>query len=392
MIIGLVGKPNCGKSTFFKACTLAEVDIANYPFTTIDKNEGVGFVKVDCIDKEFNIKCNPRFGYCLDNKRFIPVKLIDVAGLIPGSYKGLGKGNKFLNDLSNADVLIHVIDISGSTNEKGELVEKFSYDPAEDIKFLEKEIDMWYYQILHRELEIFKRKSKSEEFNIKKVVSKKFSGLKITEEHIEDVLKEIGKDFRAWNDKDIMKFSSLLRKKSKPIIIAANKIDIPGSEKNLARIKKEFKDYIIIGCSAESELALKEAAKNKLIEYIPGEESFEITGKVNDKQKKGLDFIKKFLVKHKNTGVQGTLNKAVFDLLKYIIVYPVENSKLEDSKGNKLPDCFLMEKVSNALDLAFRIHTDIGEKFVKARNLKTKKIISKDYILKDNDVIEIITK
>ncbi len=388
MIIGLVGKPNCGKSTFFKACTLAEVDIANYPFTTIDKNEGVGFIKINCIDKEFNIKCNPRFGYCVNNKRFVPVKLIDVAGLIPGSYMGLGRGNKFLNDLSNADVLIHVIDISGSTNAKGEPVEKLSYDPAEDIKFLEKEIDMWYFQLINKDLDMLKRKVKSEKLNLKQALFEKFSGLKITEDHIKDALEKIDKEFLDWNEDDIKKFSSLLREKSKPIIIAANKIDI--SDENLDKVKKQFGDYIIIGCSAESELALKEADKSKLINYIPGEQKFEIIGDLNEEQKKGMNFLSKFL-SERDTGVQKILNRAV-NLLDYIKVYPVENSKLEDSKGNKLPDVFLMKKGSTALDLAFKIHTDIGNKFMKGKDLKTKKIIGKDYVLNDNDVIEIITK
>ena len=137
MIVGLVGKPSAGKSTFFKAATLAEVEIANYPFTTIEKNEGVGFVKVDCADKEFNVQCNPRFGYCLDHKRFVPIQIIDVAGLVPGAHEGKGRGNQFLDDLRQADVLIHVVDISGSIDENGRPVDRGSYDPANDVIFLD---------------------------------------------------------------------------------------------------------------------------------------------------------------------------------------------------------------------------------------------------------------
>jgi len=150
MLIGIVGKANVGKSTFFKAATLAEVEIANYPFTTIKPNHGTGFVKVDCVDKEFNVKCNPRFGYCLDGKRFVPVDLLDVAGLVPGAHEGKGMGSEFLNDLNQADALIHIIDVSGSTNEKGEKVPILSYDPANDIKFLEKELDMWYLRLIEK--------------------------------------------------------------------------------------------------------------------------------------------------------------------------------------------------------------------------------------------------
>ena len=153
MIIGITGKPNCGKSTFFKAATLAEVEIANYPFTTIEKNEGIGYVKVDCVDKDFNVQCKPKFGYCLNNERFVPVEMIDVAGLVPEAHLGKGHGNQFLDDLRQADVLIHIIDVSGSTNEKGEAVDTLSYDPANDIRFLETEIDMWFYGLLKKNWE-----------------------------------------------------------------------------------------------------------------------------------------------------------------------------------------------------------------------------------------------
>ena len=120
MIIGVVGKANVGKSTFFKAATLAEVEIGNYPFVTIKANSGVGYVKVKCVDQEFGVQCDPRKGYCKNGIRFVPVELIDVAGLVPGAHEGKGMGNQFLDDIRQADVLIHVIDGSGGTNEKGE--------------------------------------------------------------------------------------------------------------------------------------------------------------------------------------------------------------------------------------------------------------------------------
>ena len=73
MLIGIVGKPNCGKSTLFKSLTLVEVEIANYPFATIKPNHGVGFIKIKCVDREFNVQCNPREGYCANGWRFVPV-------------------------------------------------------------------------------------------------------------------------------------------------------------------------------------------------------------------------------------------------------------------------------------------------------------------------------
>jgi len=397
MIIGVVGKANVGKSTFFKAATLAEVEIANYPFVTIKPNSGVGFVKVNCVDKEFNVSCKPKHGFCLENKRFVPVQLIDVAGLVPGAHEGKGMGNQFLDDLRQADALIHIVDISGSTNEKGEPVDIGSYDPAEDIKFLEVEIDMWYFGILKKGWEKFARTLVQEKLEIAKALEKQLSGLKVTEEMIEDSINKLALNKEKpneWSDDELKKLATSLRKKTKPMIIAANKADIQGAEKNLEKVKKEFPDYIIIGCSAESELALREAAKKELIKYIPGENDFEITAedKLNDKQKQALNFIKEnILKKYSSTGVQEVLDKSVFELLQYIAVYPVATSKLTDKDNNILPDCLLVPKGTTALEFAFKVHTDIGNSFIKAIDLKTKQVIGKDNQLKNRDVIEIVT-
>ena len=396
MLIGVVGKSNTGKSTFFKAATLAEVEIANYPFTTIAKNEGVGFVKVNCVDKEFNVRCQPKRGFCLENKRFVPVQLIDVAGLVPGAHEGKGMGCAFLDDLRQADALIHIVDISGSTNEKGEPVDALSYDPAKDIRFLEVEIDMWFYNIIKKGWEKFARTVVQERKEIHKALSKQLSGLKVTEEMIEDSINKLSLNKEKpneWSDDDLKNLATALRKKTKPIIIAANKADIPGAEKNLEKVKKEFPDHIIIACSAESELALREAAKKELIKYIPGENDFEIVkeDKLNNKQKKALDFIKKnILKKYNSTGVQEVLDKSVFELLNYIAVYPVATSKLTDKDGKCLPDCLLVPKGTTALEFAFKVHTDIGNNFIKAIDLKTKQVVGKEHPLKNRDVVEIV--
>ena len=390
MLIGLVGAPNKGKSTFFKASTLADVDIANYPFTTINPNKGIAFVKVECVDKDFKVQCNPRFGFCQDSKRFVPVELIDVAGLVPGAHEGKGRGNEFLDDLNQADVLINVIDISGTTNEKGEIVN--NHDITKDVKFLELELDMWYFRIIKKGWDKFSRKMQQENEEIKKALSKQLSGLKVTEEMIEISIEKLNlPNFLSWSDQDLLKLASELRKLSKPMVIAANKIDL--SNENLEKLQKEIKDYKIIPCSAESELALKEAAKHDLIEYIPGDSNFKIKGNLNENQKSALNLIKdKVLSKYSSTGIQDVLNYAVFDLLKYIVVFPGGVNKLEDSSGKVLPDCFLMPKNSAALDFAYKIHQDLGDKFIKAIDVKTKKAVGKDYALKNRDVIEIITK
>ncbi|MCX6711641.1 MAG: redox-regulated ATPase YchF [Candidatus Woesearchaeota archaeon] len=393
MIIGVIGKANVGKSTFFEACTLADVEIANYPFATIKPNSGVGFVNVECADKFFNVQCNPRYGYCINSIRFVPIDMIDVAGLVPGAHEGKGMGLEFLNDLNQADALIHVIDVAGSTNEKGEPVSPGTRDPADDIKFLENELDYWYLNIL-KKLWV-KLKSLKSDIENHKILNQQLSGVGSTEQITKDILKKLNlehKKLSDWNSEELFSFASELRKQTKPMIIAANKIDIPIARENYQRLLKQFPDLNIIPCSAEAELSLKEAAKHKLIKYIPGSNNFEIMGNLNEKQKNGLEFIKtNILDKYYTTGVQQILNDIIFKILKYIPIFPGGLNKLQDQYGNTLPDCFLLKEGSTALDFAYKIHTDIGDNFIRAIDVKTKRTVGKEHILKSGDVIEIIT-
>ncbi len=394
MLIGLVGKPSSGKSTFFKAATLAEVDIAPYPFTTIKPNHGVGYVKVKCIDKEFGVQCQPAHGFCIKGNRFIPVNLMDVAGLVPGASEGKGLGNQFLDDLRQADVFIHILDASGTTDEEGKPVE--SYDPSRDILFLENELNRWFYNIMIKAWKSFVRKTEQEEKNFAEAVAKQFSGLKVTENHVKTVLSRLRLPEKPtdWNDDHIFWFASELRTESKPTIIAANKVDMEKANSNYQFLKMKFPGLIVIPCSADSELALREAAKSELIDYIPGERNFEIKKELSNEQKEALSKIKRdVLDKFKEgTGVQEILNHSIFNLLKYIAIFPAGANKLADSKGRILPDCFLLPLGSTALDFAYSLHTDLGNNFIKAIDARTKKAVGKNYELKDRDALEIVTK
>ncbi|VVB83747.1 Ribosome-binding ATPase YchF [uncultured archaeon] len=393
MLIGLVGKPSVGKSTFFKAATLAEVEIASYPFTTIKPNHGVGYVKVDCIDKEFNTQCNPNHGFCINHKRFVPIDLMDVAGLVPGASEGKGLGNQFLDDLRQADVFIQIVDASGTTDETGKQAE--NYDVTKDVVFLEDELDKWYLGILTKVWKSFARKAELEEDNFARAVANQFSGLKVKEEQVKSALLKFNLPEKPsrWSDEQLLKFARELRKESKPMIIAANKIDTAKGEENYEKLKKKFPDSIIIPCSADSELALREAAKLGIIDYISGEKNFEIKGKLNDKQKNALNKIKEnVLDKYEfGTGVQEILNYAIFNLLKYLAIFPAGAHKLGDSKGRILPDCFLLPPNSTALDFAFFLHTDFGNNFIRAIDARTKKILGREHKLKNRDALEIVT-
>ena len=396
MLIGLVGKPSAGKSTFFKAATLSEVEIASYPFTTIKANRGVGYVKIDCLDKEFGVDCNPAHGFCLNHNRFVPVELMDVAGLVPGASEGKGLGNQFLNDLRLADAFIHIVDMSGETDSEGKPVE--SHNPLKDIEFLDKELDNWYFNFLLKAWKIFVKRINTSDENFSEAVSKQFSGLKVTEENVKQALRELTLPAKpiSWKDDDLKKFSSLLRRLSKPTIIAANKMDLPNAEKNYKRVKEKFPKTFTVPCSADSELALRRASKSGVIDYIPGEKTFEIRESVelSGEQKKGLDKIRENVLEkfEFGTGVQEVLNKSVFELLDYVAVFPASANKLGDSKGNILPDCFLLPKGSTALDFAFYLHTDFGKNFIKAIDARTKRALGKNYELKNRDALEIVTR
>ncbi|MEM1577485.1 MAG: redox-regulated ATPase YchF [Candidatus Pacearchaeota archaeon] len=390
MLIGIVGKPNVGKSTFFKALTLSEVEIANYPFTTIKPNEGIAYVKVKCVEKEFGIKCKPNYGYCINGWRFLPIKVIDVAGLVPKAHLGRGLGNKFLDDLRQADVLLHIVDASGTVDEEGKPT--INYNPINDIKWLEEEIEAWFINLVMKDWENLKRKAQHIEKPLS-IIYEKLSGLKIKEIHIKETISKLNLDekFWLWDKDELIKFIKELRKISKPIVIIANKADMPQSEKNIEEMKKQYENIFV--CSAEIELALKEAAKNGIINYIPGESSFEIIKKdIDEKKLNALKVIENYLEKYKTTGVQDAIDYSVFNLLKQIVVYPVENeNKLSDKQGNILPDAFLMESGSKVIDLAYKIHEDIGKNFIAAIDVKTKKRLARDYELKHNDIIKILT-
>ena len=86
--IAVTGKPNVGKSSFFNSATASKVEMANYPFTTIDANKAVAHVITKCPCKELDVTCNPHNAPCFEGTRLIPIELIDVAGLVPGAHEG----------------------------------------------------------------------------------------------------------------------------------------------------------------------------------------------------------------------------------------------------------------------------------------------------------------
>ena len=395
MLIGIVGKHSSGKSTFFKAATMIDVPISARPFTTIKPNRGFGFVRVECVDKELGVKCNPRLGMCVSGIRYVPVELLDVAGLVPGASEGKGLGNQFLNDLNQADVLIHIVDVSGTTDETGNTTS--GHDPAKDVRFLENEIDMWYLSIIKRNWEKLARKAESAKEDMEELLEKQLSAFRVTRPMVAETMEKIklkSKPPTKWTDEELKAVARSLREKTKPILIAANKIDLLQAKENFERLKKEFPNYMFVPCSGDFEIALREAAKKGLISYNPGEKDFKIPDekKLSPQQLKALDHIRSnVLEKFGSTGVQQTLDSAVFDFLHYLAIFPGGIHKMGDKEGRILPDVFFLPPDSTALNFANKIHSDLGKGMLFGYDVRTKKKIGKDHELKNRDVIEIVS-
>ncbi|MFB6470633.1 MAG: redox-regulated ATPase YchF [Vulcanisaeta sp. AZ3] len=368
--VGVVGKPNVGKSTFFAAATMIDVKIAPYPFTTIEPNVGVGYVRIPCVCRDLGVRDNPRNSICIDGNRFIPVELIDVAGLVPGAWQGRGLGNQFLDHLRRAPVLIHVVDMAGATDEEGRLVKPGSHDPLVDVEFLEGEVTMWMVQMLSKDWDKLVRLVDYAKKPLLDMLYERFSGLGVTQAQVNDALVKLDLDKKPlsrWSEGDIKGFVGTLRELSKPMVIAANKMDIPEAEDNYKRVVKEVGGkYRVIPVGADYELALRRASKAGLIKYVPGDEDFEVTStSLTKAQRDALERIRDFMHKWGGTGVIKALNTAVFDVLGMIAVYPVaDEKKFTDTEGNVLPDVLLLPRDATALDLAREIHSEIAEKAV----------------------------
>ena len=394
MLIGLIGKANVGKSTFFSASTENIVNIANYPFTTVKPNLGICHVRTKCVCAEFGVKDNPVHSICVDGIRYIPIQIIDVAGLVPGAHEGKGLGNKFLDDARQADALIHVIDISGSTDFEGRPLTLGTGDPLEDLRFVDEEFDLWLVSIIKRDWDHI-RELDSSGLNTAQILKKRLSGLGVTESTIDKVLNIFNlhnKKIKSWTEQELFNFCQSIRRIEKPVVIAANKADVLTSQNNLEKIMEKYSH--VIPCTSELEVLLRKAAKNGFLHYLPGDDSFEIKEnmQLSEKQRQALQIVSSFIKKYGSTGVQEILNVACFDLLKKIVVYPVEDeSKLTDKKGNILPEAYLLNEDSTAKDLAHVIHDELGKGFLFAIDVRTKRRLGADHKLKNSDVVKIVS-
>lgn len=394
-LVGLVGKANVGKSTFFAAATLKPVEIANFPFTTIKANRGVGYLRTPCVHAEFKVQDQPNNSACVDGTRLVPIDLIDTPGLIRGAHEGKGLGNQFLDEVRRADALIVVCDAAGCTDEGGQSCPPGTHDPIDDIRLFEEEFDAWINAIVSKDWERPARTAEMKHEEIWKHIDEKLSGLGITRNHIQTACEKAKLNpFKGaqWTREDRSRFSTELRKASKPLIVAANKADKDPAKANIERIRAA--GYKVVPTCAEAELALRRASEAGLIKYTPGDKDFTILHpeKLNPSQIKGLESIREKVFKvWGSTGLQEAINEAFFGLLDMIVVYPVEDAeKLMDGKGRVLPDCFLVPRGTTARQFAGVVHTDLAKSFLFAVDARTKRRLGEAQVLKDRDVIQIV--
>jgi hypothetical protein len=387
--LALAGKPNAGKSTFYKAATMADVDVGNYPFTTIDPNRGITHARTRCPCLDREERCGDE--HCHDGKRYVPVELLDVAGLVPGAHEGRGLGNQFLDALTNADAILNVVDASGGTNEEGEPVEVGTYDPVEEADFIEEEMDRWLAGIVDRNWESIERKSRAPDFDLDEALTEMLTGFGATEADVAAVLR--GLDYPVdpiqWDGADRQRRARDVRARTKPIVLVANKVDVAPPE-NVDRLRET--DKPVVAATADGELALRNGAEAGVVDYDPGDEDFAVLGDVSEAQRTGLERIREVMAAHGGTGVQQAIDAAVYDLLDQVTAFPVQNeSKWTDAKGNVLPDAHLLSRGSTPRDLAFEIHTDIGEGYLHAVDARAGRRIADDYELAEGDVIKIVS-
>ncbi|HYK92956.1 MAG TPA: YchF-related putative GTPase [Thermoplasmata archaeon] len=397
MEVGVVGKPNVGKSTFFNALTLLDVPIAPYPFTTVTPNRGVAAVRVPCPHTERGRPCVPGNAKCVNGTRWVGVNLVDVPGLVPGASTGRGLGHQFLDDLRASNGFLQVVDASGATTAEGVIASAGSVDPADEVIWLHDELIEWVTEILGRDFERHARSVELEGTKVEEFLQARLTGLAITPAQVALALRTVPVD-RArpstWTASDRRQIAAGLLEHSKPRLVVANKCDRSTPE-SVRALGERVQPLPTVPTSAEAELTLRRAARAGLVEYVPGAPAFQVpdTARLSPAQRHALDEIQQILGRWGSTGVQAALEAMVYERLRYIVVFPVEDeTHWTDSKGRLLPDAFLVPADTPVRDVAYRVHTELGENFIRAIDGRTHRALSADHPLTAGAVVRIVAR
>ena len=268
--IGMIGKTNTGKTTFFNAATLLRAEVSTYPFTTKRPNIATAHVQTVCVCRELGVQDRPRDSKCIDGWRFIPVELIDLPGLIKGSWEGRGLGTQFLSIASQADALLHVVDASGSVDAEGKLTHPGLGNPVSDVYDIEEELTKWFIRIVDKS--ISKASHQASKKTVDKAVFEALAGLKVRLDQVQRALRETELtdiELKKWKAEDIERFAGKIREISKPTMIIANKMDLAYAEENYKRLSQEFGRALVVPCSADAELALRRAEEKDTSNTCP---------------------------------------------------------------------------------------------------------------------------
>ena len=378
--IGITGKPNAGKSTLFSSLTETVVAIGDYPFTTVEPNKGIAYIKEKCPHLELGKECNPRRGKCLNGIRYIPVEVMDVPGLIEGASQGKGMGNQFMDSLREASAIINLI--SPVTDEKKLMSPEEISQVAEEV---ENEIFLWFSSRFGSDWERFSKKVSHLSIPDEEKILMKASFFGITLKDVRKILSitKMNDNVSIWGEDQIMEFTKAVLSLIRPIKRVVNKGDLIEDVQEL----KKMGFHVI---SADYELSIMKAFKSGIIKDM---NTLEAADKASVRQKEALDTIRSSYESGKLHRISDVISQIVKTDLQKIVVYPVyDENKWTDKDGNILPDAFLMEQGDTAEDLAFKIHTDIGRGFIRAINGRTKMVLGRSYELKDGDIIRIVAK
>ncbi|KAF3046906.1 hypothetical protein E8E12_006702 [Didymella heteroderae] len=394
-LIGLVGKPSSGKSTTLNSLTDATSKVGNFPFTTIDPQRAIGYLQIECPCARLGLsdRCKPNYGACVEGRRSVPIELLDVAGLVPGAHMGKGLGNRFLDDLRHADALVHVVDVSGTTDAEGKATR--GYDPSQDIVWLRSEIVRWIQGNLMEKWGSIKRRHVAVKATPIETLQNQFSGYGSTAAVVARCLDRLGLlsgttkvPLEHWDDETIERVVNAFTDEKFPTVIALNKIDHPDADKNIAKIAKTADPKSIVLCSAISEVFLRKLAKQGFVKYVEGSEFVDTredliemgdpTGgglkELDEKLKQRIENLKDMvLYRFGSTGVVQVLSRAA-ELLGLVPVFPVRNIQSFTSGSAAstavFRDCVLVKKGSTVGDVYRKVMGDAPLAYVETEGAR----------------------